>query len=633
MSSYLKAWEVVLAPPWPALIGLGISFAVLRASRWLGRWLGRGEWVDSVSALSTVCGLVGGALHAVALAGLVHFGLLRWLGWAIAGLGWTLALAWLARQRGLPARARNLWQRTVWSERALSAVLAAAGLGLLLLALGPATDADSLDYHLGAPLEWLRRGVLEGRQDWIHLRLTGIGEGLNLLGLAAGTDGLGALLQLLGGFGMAAALAERARDRTGRLLGAVLVLGAPVLLALVSTQKPQLLPATGVAAAGLLLWDRRPLRPGDFVLACGALGFALGCKYSFLFSVAVVGALGIRALRTCERKALAAGLGVGLFVLLAAPVYLRNVAFWGDPLSPMLEQYKANPDSRAVAYAEYIRQLNRPEGGRGFLSAIVGTVATTRPGLFSTVLGVGSLAFLCALRARDRRNRDLLLLAAAHLGLAGALGAVHPRYLLEAYLWASAAAVSATPSTIRRILLLLTGGQTALVAAAALAASVRIGPALVDAGARERLLGEQGFGWSVARWADETLPTNAVILSDVRSRYLLPRPFLASYVIGWADDPTGTAALARLVRTGKVTHLLLTEPAYDPRLLAVTTSCTTLLAPKFESTYASRNPFNRGDSYAVGIYEIQTGLPGCSSALERVNPQLRTAPSAVAPSR
>ncbi|NIR58223.1 MAG: DUF1420 domain-containing protein, partial [Gammaproteobacteria bacterium] len=29
---------------------------------------------------------------------------------------------------------------------------------MFLAALGPVTDADSLDYHLGVPLDWLRHG-------------------------------------------------------------------------------------------------------------------------------------------------------------------------------------------------------------------------------------------------------------------------------------------------------------------------------------------------------------------------------------------------------------------------------------------------------------------------------------------
>ena len=50
----------------------------------------------------------------------------------------------------------------------MSAVLVGVILVVLLLAaLGPATDADSLDYHLGVPLDWLRNGGAYARPDWL----------------------------------------------------------------------------------------------------------------------------------------------------------------------------------------------------------------------------------------------------------------------------------------------------------------------------------------------------------------------------------------------------------------------------------------------------------------------------------
>ena len=85
-----------------------------------------------------------------------------------------------------------------WTERlglGLSLVITLALFGAVL---GPATDADSLEYHLGVPLDWLRHGGAYARPDWFHARLAGLGEAINMLGLAMGTDNLGAVFQAAG---------------------------------------------------------------------------------------------------------------------------------------------------------------------------------------------------------------------------------------------------------------------------------------------------------------------------------------------------------------------------------------------------------------------------------------------------
>ena len=101
--------------------------------------------------------------------------------------------------------------------------------GLFAAALGPAIDADSLDYHLAVPLDWLRHGGAYPRPDCSAARYVGLGESLNMLGLAAGTDGLGAAFQaaglvvaLIGGYGLCL-------DPRDRLFAVVLVVACPII--------------------------------------------------------------------------------------------------------------------------------------------------------------------------------------------------------------------------------------------------------------------------------------------------------------------------------------------------------------------------------------------------------------------
>ena len=112
-----------------------------------------------------------------------------------------------------------LWQAPAL-DRAAVVVAALSVLGLGLAALGPPTDASSLDYHLGLALEWLRHGgVIPGSPDWYPSRLAGIREGKSTCSGSRprGTDGLGAGLQFGGmiaaGRGAALVRGDAARSR------------------------------------------------------------------------------------------------------------------------------------------------------------------------------------------------------------------------------------------------------------------------------------------------------------------------------------------------------------------------------------------------------------------------------------
>src|SRR5262249_14138669 len=155
--------------------------------------------------------------------------------------------------------------------------------------------------------------------NWMTPRLTGIGEGINLLGLAAGTDGLGSGVQVAGLIAVMAALWSLGQSPRDRLFAALLAL-PPVVLPLGIAQKPQLFPATAVAVAMILLRTARSSL--DFALVFGCLAGAMGSKYGFFVSGGLVGAAAlIRAAK--HRLALPALLcAAAAFLVLAAPVLL-----------------------------------------------------------------------------------------------------------------------------------------------------------------------------------------------------------------------------------------------------------------------------------------------------------------------
>jgi len=68
-------------------------------------------------------------------------------------------------------------------------------LGMGLVAIGPVTNADALDNHLGVAIEILNNGGIFVAPEWFHGRQTGNGEVLNAMAISVGAEQFGSLLQ------------------------------------------------------------------------------------------------------------------------------------------------------------------------------------------------------------------------------------------------------------------------------------------------------------------------------------------------------------------------------------------------------------------------------------------------------
>jgi hypothetical protein len=192
-------------------------------------------------------------LYALTLAGAAPRALL-------AAIAVTLCLAgavhrWLGRQ-AVSAAGRRLhaaWAESRLAERAAFALAGFILAGSGLVALGPPTAADALDYHLGVALLLLRDGAMPVRPEWFHSWLAGSGETLNALGLAIGAESFASLLQFTGLSAAAIIIAATAWRVNGPSRASVLGLAAvaaPVIVLLASRSKPQmvLLPVTAWTA-------------------------------------------------------------------------------------------------------------------------------------------------------------------------------------------------------------------------------------------------------------------------------------------------------------------------------------------------------------------------------------------------
>ncbi len=616
---YLKYWDVVLPPPLPALIAVGMTAALFGAGSALASRLGRPRAVHAAAAFALVVGLAASAVHALAWAGFVRLDPLRLAGWALAVGGWL----WIGRHATtLAARARG-WRdslagatRLEWAAAALAAVVA---LGFVLAALGPPTDADSLDYHLGTAMEWLRTGGTVRRDDWLHFRLAGTGEALLALGLAAGTDALGATLQVAALLTMAWVVLEAGDSPRARMLGLLLVLGAPLLLFLAPNQKPQLMPGIAVVVAGLVALEARDhLGPADALLSAGALFAGVACKYSLILpGLAAAGLLVAAAHRSRALTRSLIPMAVA-FAVLAMPLYLRNWLTYGDPLTPFLERFRGEPSPNVVAFAAYLREAGARPTAASMIRLPLDLIVPPGMGAVSTVLGVGVLAFIPAFLAPGRRATWLLLAAAGATGLVLVAGQIAARFFLEPYLWAAVAAVDARDTRARRWLFGGLAAQIGVTVGLVTYAAASLFPGALAAPWREAVMLRASYGYAEARWMDATLPEGGHVLSHIRSVALVPRPFVGLHAFGDAQDRRGSGALARAVATGGITAVTVREPVTDPRMVELLRACGVPLGSTLVTRDATRNPFNRGTPYSAAAFAVAPDRVECRAVVERL---------------
>ncbi len=605
--------DFLLPAPLPAVVAVLVPLALLAIARDTMVRLRRSTTAVSaveVAAAFVVCsGALGSAAFTLALLGQASIATLRGLGvvvvvyglWCGASMRLTVLRRGVARFHG---KLTNLSGLTRWAI----AVSTVSLTGWTLTALGPPTEVDALDYHLGVPLEWLRHGAAHPRPDWLHAPFVGVGDGLNLLGLALGSDSLGAAFQAAGLVAAFVAVSSCGSSRRDRAFGVVLVAGCVAIGNLVPTPKPMMLPAAATTLAVVLIArNRAPIDANRLILVSACVAFAVGCKASFLLSGAVVLAwLAWLAWRS-GRAAVAAVVIGSTLVLFAAPTYVANARFYGDPLWPFFERFRSDADPLAEGFAWYLRNFGiAPRSVWRYAMLPLELTVPLAPARITATLGLGTLAGALAWRDRSAR-RPLLVAAAAVAVLVLAFGQLSPRFFIEPYLWAAAAVVPTAWRVAKQVLFAALTAQTAVVAVLAGYGAIALFPGAWSADLRRQVMARAAPGAAVCQWMDATLPPDAVVASTLRAHALYPRPFLASDLarfmpLAKIDEEARAQRLAEALDRRRVDILVAREPVDAGPYAAVVDRLGPPVGEPATFLEATRNPLGRVRRFTVRAY-------------------------------
>ena len=245
--------------------------------------------------------------------------------------------------------------RTVVGEggRARVAILTLFGFFtafVLLLALAPSTDWDSLVYHLRVPAQFLERGRIFLPEDNLHVAFVGLVHMLYLPLLGVGSASAPAILSaaMTIVLGLAVfAVASRLWGGGSGTASLLLLWTSPIVLLVGGTARIDL------SCALLLLLGQYALilawRGDEHQLSAAGLlaGFAVATKYHALLYAAMLLPLAVLAGRAGGRTAGEASkrilVAVGLAVLAAVPFLAKNMLLLGAPFYPFFAQARLQP--------------------------------------------------------------------------------------------------------------------------------------------------------------------------------------------------------------------------------------------------------------------------------------------------
>lgn len=495
--------------------------------------------------------------------------------------------------------AKATWRQGSLVQRLLAISAGAVVLMYAIVCLGPPTDADSLDYHLGAPLEILRTHSIWLNKDFLHCRMLGFGELFNMLCIATGCIQLGAFVQLIALCWMAAALMQAANGR--RIATLMLVFGVPLLLTMLPSQKHQL---TGVACMSVCFYFvfnyRKVIGGKDYLLVVICLMFAAGLKYNFILSAALM----LLYMRLRGVRLLSSGRWAALLLIFCmglAPLLIYRAICFGDPVSPLLEALKSRPDPVVLHFNRFIKDYTDTSLAFPLSLIIPHTVSS-----ISTVLGCCAGVMVAVLLFCRRYTAELLILSVFML-LIVAFGQRTARFFLEPYYWGLPILIAESG---RRRWLRAVGGavvlQFFLLIPFVSFLCIVMMPGIASNSGRARLMSAAASFYDESRWMEGLVPRDAVVCTDIRSRALLHHKlFPIEYL--YFTDFKDSAQVARfedlLYRKYKVRYLVLIHQGSSG--VAIRDYADSLIAGPITFYTGTRNPYNR-QAYKAFIYSVRS---------------------------
>lgn len=481
----------------------------------------------------------------------------------------------------------------------------------LFLSIGPVTDADSLDYHVGVALYIINTGNFPFTPEWFHSRLAGSGEVLIAFGLSVGAECFGSLLQYAGILSIYGIFRYCFKAlKSWRYLCIISILTSPVLIALTMSQKPMLLPIAMTTLALVIclkiLYSNHALDSQYqwkfFSLICLLVMSASVIKLNFLVSGFIVGffAFFLMVINNHLRTALIIFLLSFLLIFFPQLIW-KYINYGGNLFTNFISPF---PGSWVGTDLFETMLVEHRENEILFPFSLI---IPHSLGSITTVIGFGVLfVILFIFRISSKIGITIILIALILSFLYYIFGQKSSRFFLEPYLWFMMAILihgKLRFDVLNKFLFVGVIAQSFLILGILIFGILTISVGAYSDKLRDSVMKAHSMSYSEMVWADKILPTDAKVLIYSRFMATVPRYAIASDWRGYVPtNDERKVFYEKITETKMPDFVIFSTP---PNVMPVMDRCNGFIyAGPFRSHVATRNPWNSGSPYDVYIIKL-----------------------------
>lgn len=328
-------------------------------------------------------------------------------------------------------------------NKALLLVIISLVVCYFLFSIGPTTNADSIDYHLGIAISIINNGGITVTPEWFHSRLAGSGEVLNALGLVIGAEQFGPLMQFFSLISIASIIYfikgnydTSRNDHTWKLTLTLALLCSPVFIFLTGSAKPQLLPLAMTSLAMTLLINPESYKYKvkdklfNFALICMLVMSAVQLKFLYLLGGGLIGITAYYMMIKKGHFLQATLIGICFFILIMLPPMAWKIIYYDSSVIGSI--ISAFPGD-LPGYDNFERMhRSYSDGPLPFPFFLVFPASF---GKFTMIIGLGLLLSLFIKFPRKKNLKIVFLVSIFVLVFMAIFGPDTTRHFLEPFIW------------------------------------------------------------------------------------------------------------------------------------------------------------------------------------------------------
>ena len=470
---------------------------------------------------------------------------------------------------------------------------------IFLISMLPASDPDSLDYHLGVAKSWMLAGNIEQNSNWLHYRLGSYGEIINIFSILFFGSKLLAILKAFSSFVIVNYFYENYKNYKNLNIFIIGFISSPIFIFFIASQKPQFFGYL------LLIFSLIYLIKKKFnIIIILILAYVSAIKFSFIPVVLL-----IYLFLLIEYKNFFKKISIYIFifsVMFWLPILIKNFYFYQNPLSPFFENLlNDNPNMIIYNFAEMLR--NYGDIYSSTYLQILNIIIPFKSSSFTTTLGVGFLLILFV-DYKKTINKKLILLALILIIFNYTLGQFSNRYIYLSYFLILFCYLNSKSGKFKNIINLSIYSQFFFVYSIILFFLITNFFSLLFTDSSNNFLKKYAYQFNETQWLNENIK-DEVYSSDIRAKSLLTSNHFTHEFIYYLDKENFNQNFLIFLKEKNITKISLLQD--DSLIYKRFANCKKNVKVQ-EFLLSKRNFLSKKERYFREIFDLDLNNQNCN---------------------